>query len=274
MGVSSLGAGLWLQRRAESRSLGNRGSIPIGHLLETVDIIQVLLARGAHLSLKETCREMLCRPRCCLHGVAMLVTALVETSRPAMCSLQRHLSSVLEKEEAKEHSAAAVAFFVELLTNYKSQAPMERTWKLLMARLEHPSLTVRQLSRKGLLHLCENYKVMMTPEELCHAILSGLCSSSQIIILQFLGLAEQLGLQTQEDVWTPLNASLAAQYRLLFDHEAATIRWAALKYVWPLLQHRKDLEGTTAIHTLIAVLMHVEDLEKEVAKAAKVTRST
>ncbi|KAM6469353.1 uncharacterized protein PHA67_012417 [Liasis olivaceus] len=106
---------------------------------------------------------MLCHPSRCLHGVAILVTTLIETSSSATCSLQRHLASVLEKEEAKEHSAAAVAFFVELLTNYKSQVPVEKTWKLLMAWLEHPSLTVHQLSRKGLLHLCENYKVVSGP---------------------------------------------------------------------------------------------------------------
>ncbi|KAM6437815.1 uncharacterized protein PHA67_024411 [Liasis olivaceus] len=193
---------------------------------------------------------MMCHPSCCLHGVAILVTTLIETSSSATCSLQRHLASVLEKEEAKEHSAAAVAFFVELLTNNKSQAPVEKTWKLLTAWLEHPSLTVRQLSRKGLLHLCENYKVIMSPEELCQAVLSGLGSSSPAITLEFLGLADQLGLQTQEDVWTPLNASLAAQYRSLFHHEAAIIRWAALKQIWPLQQHWKDLEGTTTIHTL------------------------
>ncbi|XP_063150965.1 uncharacterized protein LOC134492514 [Candoia aspera] len=148
---------------------------------------------------------------------------------------------------------------------------MEKTWKLLMAWLEHPSQTVHQLSRKGLLHLCENYKVMMTPEELCHHVLGGLSSDSSTITLEFLGLAEQLGLQAGEEVWTPLNASLAAQYRSLFHHEAATIRRAALNHIWPLLQHRKDLEGIAAIHTLIAVLMHVEDVEEEVAKAAKLT---
>ncbi|XP_063152697.1 uncharacterized protein LOC134492461 [Candoia aspera] len=222
-------------------------------LEETVDTIQVLLARVAHLTLEESCREMLCRPSCCLQGVAMLVTALTETSPSATCSLQRHLSSVLEKEEAKEHSAAVVAFFVELLANYKSQAPMEKTWKLLMAWMEHRSQT------------------MMSPEELCHAILGGLSSDSSTITLEFLGLAEQLGLQTEGEVWTPLNASLAAQYHSLFHHEAVTIRRAALKHIWPLLQHRKDLEGIAAIHTLIAVLMHVEDVEEEVAKAAKLT---
>lgn len=45
-------------------------------------------------------------PLCC--------RALTKTSSSATCALQRHLSSVLEKEEAKEHSAAAVAFFVEV----------------------------------------------------------------------------------------------------------------------------------------------------------------
>ncbi|XP_063149116.1 uncharacterized protein LOC134490155 [Candoia aspera] len=130
---------------------------------EMVDTIQVLLARVAHLTLEESCREMLCRPSCCLQGMATLVTALTETSPSATCALQRHLSSVLEKEEAKEHLAAVVAFFVELLANYKSQAPLEKIWKLLMAWLEHPSQTIRQLSRKGLLHLCKNYKVVSGP---------------------------------------------------------------------------------------------------------------
>lgn len=58
----------------------------------------------------------------------------------------------------------------------------------------------------------------MSPEELCQAVLSGLGSSNPAVTLEFLGLAEQLGLQTREDVWTPLNASLAAQYRSLFHH--------------------------------------------------------
>ncbi|XP_063149141.1 uncharacterized protein LOC134490181 [Candoia aspera] len=34
----------------------------------------VLLARVAHLTLEESCTEMLCSPSCCLHGMAMLVT--------------------------------------------------------------------------------------------------------------------------------------------------------------------------------------------------------
>ncbi|KAM6474046.1 maestro heat-like repeat-containing protein family member 6 [Liasis olivaceus] len=111
----------------------------------------------------------------------------------------------------------------------------------------------------------------MSPEELCQAVLSGLSSSSPAITLEFLGLADQLGLQTRKDVCTPLNASLAAQYRSLFHHEAAIIRWAALKQIWPLQQHWKDLEGTTTIHTLVAVLMHVDDVEEKVAEAAKDT---
>ncbi|KAM6474059.1 uncharacterized protein PHA67_006661 [Liasis olivaceus] len=53
--------------------------------------------------------------------------------------------------------------------------------------------------------------------------------------------------------------------------EAAIVRWAALKQIWPLQQHWKDLEGTTTIHTLVAVLMHVEDVEEKVAEAAKDT---
>ncbi|XP_053164930.1 uncharacterized protein LOC128350546 [Hemicordylus capensis] len=68
-----------------------------------------------------------------------------------------------------------------------------------------------------------------------------------------------------------VNAALAALCRPLFHHEEAKIRRAAMKTHLDLLQHRHHHHESTEenITTLIAVLMHVEDEDLEVAQAAK-----
>ncbi|XP_025033220.1 uncharacterized protein LOC112543216 [Python bivittatus] len=52
---------------------------------------------------------------------------------------------------------------------------------------------------------------------------------------------------------------------------AAPRLWQLQPSLTPLQQHWKDLEGTTTTHTLVAVLMHVEDVEEKVLEATKDT---
>ncbi|XP_025033320.1 uncharacterized protein LOC112543308 [Python bivittatus] len=184
--------------------------------------------------------EMLCRPSCCLHVVAILVTDLIKTSSSATCSLQRHLASVLEKEEAKEHSAAVVAFFVGLLTNYKSQFHVEMTWKTLNLRRRHvpggpgaesvifPPILFRSLD------------AAQADYEPRGALPGSPQWTRQFQPCYHLGVLGLGGAARPPDTGGGLNTPeclLGCLVPLALHQEAAFIRRAALKQIWPLQQH-------------------------------------
>ncbi|XP_053124672.1 uncharacterized protein LOC128333313 isoform X10 [Hemicordylus capensis] len=253
-----------------TKEVGNRDSQDLPPE-ETAQIVRTLLERVAQVTPEKTCWESLCSPQSCLQGVALLVRALLQTPSSTVARLKAYLASVFSLDkDPEQHSPAEVAFFVELLLKDKDFAALEKTWTLLVAWLVHPSQNIRYLSERGLLQIYGKLKAAKKPQDFSAGILGGLRTSSLEATLGVLAFMERLRHCPSEHQAT-VNAVLAALCRPLFHHEEAKIRRAAMRTHLDLLQHRHHHhEGTEEnITTLIAVLMHVEDEDLEVAQAAK-----
>ncbi|XP_053123037.1 uncharacterized protein LOC128332596 isoform X4 [Hemicordylus capensis] len=253
-----------------TEGVGNRDSQDLPPE-ETAQIVRTLLERVAQVTPEKTCWESLCSPQSCLQGVALLVRALLQTPSSTVARLKAYLASLFSLDkDPEQHSLAEVAFFVELLLKDKDFAALEKTWTLLVAWLVHPSQNIRYLSERGLLQIYGKLKAAKKPQDFSAGILGGLRTSSLEATLGVLAFMERLRHCPSEHQAT-VNAVLAALCRPLFHHEEAKIRRAAMKTHLDLLQHRHHHhEGTEEnITTLIAVLMHVEDEDLEVAQAAK-----
>ncbi|XP_053130350.1 uncharacterized protein LOC128335705 isoform X3 [Hemicordylus capensis] len=253
-----------------TEGVGNRESQDLPPA-ETSQIVRTLLERVAQVTPEKTCWESLCSPQSCLRGVALLVRALLQTPSSTVARLKAYLASLFSLDkDPEQHSLAEVAFFVELLLKDKDFAALEKTWTLLVAWLVHPSQNIRYLSERGLLQMYGKLKAAKKPQDFSAGILGGLRTSSLEATLGVLAFMERLRHCPSEHQAT-VNAALAALCRPLFHHEEAKIRRAAMKTHLDLLQHRHHHhEGTEEnITTLIAVLMHVEDEDLEVAQAAK-----
>ncbi|XP_053123234.1 uncharacterized protein LOC128332673 isoform X2 [Hemicordylus capensis] len=195
-----------------TEGVGNRDSQDLPPE-ETAQIVRTLLERVAQVTPEKTCWESLCSTQSCLQGVALLVRALLQTRSSTVARLKAYLASLFSLDkDPEEHSLAEVAFFVELLLKDQDFAALEKTWRLLVAWLVHPSQNIRYLSERGLLQIYGTLKA-----------------------------------------------------------EEAKIRRVAMRTHLDLLQHRNHHHKGTEenITTLIAVLMHVEDEDLEVAQAAK-----
>ncbi|XP_062971910.1 uncharacterized protein LOC134391917 [Elgaria multicarinata webbii] len=256
--VNNIMQAVGLQRTSKGSESQDIGSLPPK---ETAAIIRMLLKRAAaHVAVDLVCWYILRRPKTCLHGVAVLVRALLAASPSTQQGLQEHLRSLMEREEPTEHSVAAVAFFVELLLNDTCPVSLEKTWPLLAGWLAHPSQAAFQLSRKGLLHLYVSCKRKKRPEDFIQGILGSSDGDATLAALDF---AQQLWRHLPEQEQVPLNAPLAAQ-------ESAQVRKAALHYYRVLLQHQEPHEERRRkVTDLIGVLMHVEDEDEAMAEAAK-----
>ncbi|XP_067320151.1 uncharacterized protein [Anolis sagrei] len=241
------------------------GYVPPGELAK---IVSVLVKRVAWVSHNETSEKMFEDPSVCPEGMALQLQSLLKSSS----SLLRHLSSTWEEEAPLEHSAGVVAFYIQLLHIGQRPHSPEKTWTLLTAWLQHRSLAVQHQSRQGLLLLCKTYRETMGLKELLVGVTAGLQSPHHNVTLEFLDLAGRLEPLLQEEDRGPAKVHLAAIYRLLFHHEAAKIRKAALECFKHLLWRPEDPnQERQTIHGLLAVLVHVEDEDEEVAKAARET---
>nr|XP_016846595.1 PREDICTED: uncharacterized protein LOC107982246 [Anolis carolinensis] len=92
------------------------------------------------------------------------------------------------------------------------------------------------------------------------------------ITVEFLTLAGWLGPLLYKEDRALAKRHLTARCLLLFHHEAAKIRKAALECFQHFLWHPvHPLEERQTINGLLAVLMHVEDEDEEVTKTARET---
>ncbi|XP_053108491.1 uncharacterized protein LOC128326177 isoform X2 [Hemicordylus capensis] len=182
--------------------------------------------------------------------------ALLQTRSSTVARLKAYLASLFSLDkDPEEHSLAEVAFFVELLLKDQDFAALEKTWTLLVAWLVHPSQNIRYLSERGLLQIYGTLKAVKKPQDFSAGILGGLRTSSLEATLGVLAFMERLRHCPSEHQAT----------------EEPKIRRAAMRTHLDLLQHRHHHHKGTEenITTLIAVLMHVEDEDLEVAQAAK-----
>ncbi|XP_077787104.1 uncharacterized protein LOC114589881 isoform X2 [Podarcis muralis] len=198
-------------------------------------------------------------------GLSAMVRA-VGKQRWWISPMVESIIAALEDQDFAGMPQVAAAIYIELLSCRLEVYPCEDTLEQLLNWLEHDCLEVRKLSLRGISLLLDSD---MDPSFLRDS-LSDVEADVLPELIEMVDQAYHSRELGEEDL-----EMLAATYCGLAAHEEASVRASAIEHLGLLRGWARDqrLPITTteeeAIHELVVVLIHLEDEDLEVAKAAR-----